>query len=392
MKNKMIKRMTIMLVVVGLVFAAIVGYQMFVASMMKKYLASNAHPPATVTAIEVGKSLWQPQFSAVGNLRAVQGVDISSEIAGMVKRIHVKSGDVVKQGDLLLELSSDEELAQLQALQSTRKLAEITFKRDQRQFKIHAISKAQLDISKAELSTRIAQEAMQLALIDKKRIKAPFSGRLGVIRISEGQYLNPAVPIMTLQNSKTLFVDFNLPQKYLATLKKGQLIAVDAKQQGVDILRGEISAINSSVDSNTRNVLIEGKIENPDGVLLPGMFVSLSIDAGEAQQLLTLPQTAISYNAYGSTLFVAKAQPDAKPSEAKKSDAEKSDAPAALIAQQLFIKTGEKRGDQISILEGLKEGDMVVTSGQLKLKNGTPLIIDNAVEPANDAAPKPQEH
>lgn len=375
-----------MLVAVGLVFAAIIGYQMFVASMMKQYLASNAHPPATVTAIEVGKSLWQPQFSAVGNLRAVQGVDISSEIAGMVKRIHVKSGETVKRGDLLLELSSDEELAQLQALQSTRKLAEITLKRDKRQFKIHAISKAQLDISKAELSTRIAQEAMQLALMDKKRIKAPFSGRLGLIRISEGQYLTPAVPIVTLQNSTTLFVDFNLPQKYLASLKKGQMIAVNAKQDGVAIVRGEISAINSSVDSATRNVLIEGKIDNPEGALLPGMFVSLSIDAGEAQLLLTLPQTAISYNAYGSTLFVAK------PSEAKKSDADKSDAPAAMIAQQLFIKTGEKRGDQISILEGLKEGDMVVTSGQLKLKNGTPLIIDNAVQPANDVAPKPQEH
>ncbi len=386
MKNKMIKRMSIMLVAVGLVFAAIIGYQMFVASMMKQYLASNAHPPATVTAIEVGKSLWQPQFSAVGNLRAVQGVDISSEIAGMVKRIHVKSGETVKRGDLLLELSSDEELAQLQALQSTRKLAEITLKRDKRQFKIHAISKAQLDISKAELSTRIAQEAMQLALMDKKRIKAPFSGRLGLIRISEGQYLTPAVPIVTLQNSTTLFVDFNLPQKYLASLKKGQMIAVNAKQDGVAIVRGEISAINSSVDSATRNVLIEGKIDNPEGALLPGMFVSLSIDAGEAQLLLTLPQTAISYNAYGSTLFVAK------PSEAKKSDADKSDAPAAMIAQQLFIKTGEKRGDQISILEGLKEGDMVVTSGQLKLKNGTPLIIDNAVQPANDVAPKPQEH
>ncbi|OIO68818.1 MAG: efflux transporter periplasmic adaptor subunit [Zetaproteobacteria bacterium CG1_02_49_23] len=379
MKKPMFKRMLIMLMIVGAIFGAIRGFQMFVAGEMKKYLAANGQPPATVTAVEVKRELWQQQLTAVGNLRAVQGVDISSEISGMVKKVYFQSGDSVKKGDLLVELNSDEELAQLQSLQASRKLAEITLGRDRQQLKVHAISQAQLDASQAALTNAQAQALRQQAVIDKKSIRAPFDGRLGVSRINEGQFINPAEAIVSLQNSQSLYVDFNLPQKHVAELKVGQSISVYSTQEKDIRIDGFISAINAKVDSNTRNVLVEGKIDNQGGTLLPGMFVNVSIHIGEPKSWLTLPQTAISYNAYGSTLFIATKEKD-------------SATDAKSVAQQVFVKTGDKRGDQVAVLEGLSEGDMVVTSGQLKLKNGTPLIINNSVLPANEAAPKPQEH
>jgi len=379
MKKSMSKRMIIMLVIVGAVFAAIIGYQMFVASMMKQFLASNAQPPATVTAMQVKRELWQSQLGAVGTLRAIQGVEISAEIAGIVKKVHFKSGDEVNKGDLLLELNSAEEAAQLQSLQANRKLAEINLDRDKRQFAVHAISKSKLDATQAELTSRIAQEAQQQAIIDKKRIRAPFAGRLGITRVNPGQYLNVAERIVALQNNRALYIDFNLPQKYVGQIRQGQVMTVVDAQNSDLAISGTVSTINSVVDNATRNVQVEGLIDNSSGRLLPGMFVNVKVDSGAPQKLLTLPQTAISYNAYGSTLFVAKeVQGD-------------QEGKSQLVAQQVFVKTGDKRGDQVVILEGLEEGDTVVTSGQLKLKNGTPLIINNAVQPANDAAPKPQE-
>jgi len=381
MKKSMSKRMIIMLSVVGVVFAGIIGFQLFVASMMKQFLNANAQPPATVTAIQVSEQLWQPQLSSVGTLRAVQGVDISTEISGMVKKVHFKSGDEVKEGELLLELNSAEEMAQLQSLKASRKLAEITLKRDQEQFKVHAISKAKLDATEAELTSKRAQEAQQQAIVDKKRIRAPFAGRLGVSTVNAGQYLNPADKIVPLQNTRALYVDFSMPQKHVGSLKQGQVLHVLATRDRKAVIQGHITTINSVVDQSTRNVKVEGMVDNAGGLLLPGMFVKVKVDTEQARLLLTLPQTAISYNAYGSTLFVAIAGEEA-------ADAKEKPMP---VAQQVFVKTGGKRGDQVAILGGLKAGDTVVTSGQLKLKNGTPLIINNDVLPANDAAPKPQE-
>ena len=377
MKNRMTKRMIIMLVAIGLLFGGIIGYQMFVAAMMKKFMSGNALPPATVTAMAVEREPWQRQETTVGTLRAVNGVDISSEVAGIIHKVHFKSGQQVRKGDLLVELDADEEIAQLNALKASRKLAEINHRRDLEQFEIQAISEAQLDASETELNRLKAEEARQVATIAKKRIKAPFSGRVGVTTINPGQFINPSEKIVTLQNNKTLFVDFKLPQRLLSQLQKGQRIHIHS-DTGISS-DGLINAINATVDSATRNLSIEGLIDNNDEILLPGMFVQVAIDIGDPEQLLTLPQTAVSYNPYGSTLFIAKSTEQAG-----------SDKPT-LTAQQIFVKTGARRGDQIAVIDGLNEGDMVVTSGQMKLKNGTPLIIDNTITPANEIAPRPQE-
>ncbi len=373
---KMVKRMALMLLLIGGLFAGLVAYQQFVAEMMKGALALNANPPATVTAMVLEPQRWQPQLRSIGSLRAVQGVTLRAEVSGVVEAIHFSSGQAVKQGQLLLEFDSSAEQAQLQALQASRELAEINLRRDRQQFEVHAISQAQLDVAESELKRHRAQEAQQQALINKRRIRAPFDGRIGISPVEIGQLLSPGEVIASLQNRERLYVDFNIPQQYLPLLHPGQPIHlqanIDSAMQGV----GTIHAIHSEVDRETRNVRVEGVVENRDGVWVPGMFVHLKIDKGEEQNYLTLPQTAVSYNAYGATLFLVK-------------PGEESDA--LPVAQQVFVETGERRGDQVAILSGVKQGDQVVTSGQMKLKNGTPLIIDNSVEPANEVAPHPQE-
>lgn len=378
MKKRMTRRMIIMLVAIGILFGAIIGYQMFVASMMKKFMSSNAQPPATVTAMQASRESWQRQETTVGTLRAMRGVDISSEVSGIVRQVHVKSGQRVKKGALLFELDAGEEVAQLEALTASRRLAEINHRRDREQFAIQAISEAQFDASETELNRLKAEESRQQAAIDKKRIRAPFSGRLGVTTINPGQFINPAEKLVTLQDNKTLYVDFKLPQRLLSQLEKGQQIHVNS-DTGIS-RDGQINAINAVIDPATRNLMIEGLIENEDESLLPGMFVQVAIDIGAPEQLLTLPQTAVSYNPYGSTLFLARTEQDGS-----------AEGKPALTARQVFVKTGPRRGDQIAIIDGLSDGDMVVTSGQMKLKNGTPLIINNSVTPANEIDPRPQE-
>lgn len=373
---KLFKRMVVMLLLVGLLFGGVVAYQNFVAEMMKGFLAANANPPATVTAVKVGYSRWQPQIKAIGTLRAVQGVVLKSEVSAVVKAVHFKSGQEVKQGALLLELDSSAEQAQLQALQASRQLAEINLRRDRQQFKIHAISQAQLDAAESELKSRRAQEAQQQAIIDKKQIHAPFSGRLGIRNVEAGALLNPGEQVVSLQNMERLYVDFSLPQQHLSEIQIGQMIHLRANMDTTMMVSGTIHAINAEVDRETRNIRLEGIIDNRDEGWMPGMFVHLKVVSGAPQQHLTLPQTAISYNAYGATLFLVQAG---------------EEAASKPRAQQIFIETGPRRGDQVAILGGLKAGDRVVTSGQMKLKNGTPLIIDNSIQPANEVAPLPQE-
>jgi membrane fusion protein (multidrug efflux system) len=373
---KMFKRMVVMLLLVGGLFGGLYLYQQFVAEMLRGFLAANANPPATVTAMVVEPQPWQPQIRAVGTLRAVQGVELRSEVSGIVEAIHFRSGDRVSQGDLLLELNSAEEQAQLQALQASRQLAEINLQRDRQQFKINAISQARLDAAESELKSRLAQEGRQQVIIRKKQIRAPFSGRLGISKIDVGQLLNPGEVVVSLQNIERLYVDFSLPQQELGALHRGQRFTLSANIDETQVVDGEVHAIHTEVSRTTRNIQVEGVIENRNQQWMPGMFVHLKVNRGGTQQLLTLPQTAISYNAYGPTLFLVK------------------EAAAGAVhptAQQVFVETGMKRGDQVAILSGVTAGQQVVTSGQMKLKNGTPLIIDNTIQPANEAEPTPQE-
>ncbi len=380
--SKTRKRMIWMLLGVGLLFGGLYGYRMFGAYMMQKYLASNTRPPATVTAMRVSYQDWQPRLHAIGSLRALQGVNISTEVAGKVGRVYIQSGQQVKKGALLLELYHADADAQMRALEADAKLAELRFARDKAQLKARSISRAAFDVSAAGRERAVASLAQQRALIAKKFITAPFAGRLGIVSINPGAYINPGDVITSLENTESLFVDFHLPQKELGGISVGQLLHIHSDAWPDRVFDGEITAINAAVDSATRNVRIEGRVNktaNTEGQLTPGMFVTLSVDRGEVQHYLTLPQTAVSYNAYGATVFVATTDKSSKK------------AKPGLVAQQEFVKLGATRGDQVAILSGIHDGDMIVTSGLMKLKNGTPLLIDNNIQPANDIAPTPQE-
>lgn len=379
----MTKRMFIMVGCVVLLVAALaLGKFLQIRQMM----ASSPKPgPQTVTAIKVQALEWQPQLNSVGTLVAVRGVDISSEIAGMVREVRFRSGDEVKSGQVLFALNDDADLAQLHALQAAAELAATVLKRDEAQFAAQAISQAQLDNDRAELKSRRALAAQQQALVDKKTIRAPFAGKLGITAVNPGQFVNPGDKLVTLQTMDPVYVDFYVPQKQLAGLAVGQKLSLVSDAWPGAAFPARLTAISPKVDPATRNVLVEATAANAKRQLIPGMFANVSLEQGDKQRHLTLPQTAITYNPYGSTVFVLA------PGQGK--DAPKDDkGQPLLVAQQQFVTTGATRGDQVAVLTGLKEGQTVVTSGQLKLKNGTPVVIDNKVQPADSPAPTPQEH
>jgi len=375
----MTKRMLIMLIGVGLLFGGIFAYKAFVSYKMKKSMSAAQAPPVTVTTIKAEYVPWQPQLKAVGSLRAVRGVDVTTEIAGLVQTIHFKSGDEVTEGQMLVQLNVDSDTAQLHSLEAAADLANTVYERDRKQYEVQAVSKATLDADAADLKVKHAQVAQQAAIVEKKSIRAPFGGRLGISTVNPGQYINPGDKVVTLQSLDQIYADFYLPQQELSRISLGQPVVVTADTYPGRTFRGKITAVNPEVDPNTRNFQVEATITNPRHELLPGMYASLEVKAGAAQRYLTLPQTAVTFNPYGETVFIVEESgkgPDGKP---------------LLIARQTFVTVGPTRGDQIAVLKGINEGDTVVTSGQLKLKNGSRVIINNQVQPSNEAVPRPPD-
>jgi membrane fusion protein (multidrug efflux system) len=376
--NVMRTRLIIVVLAALALLALIVGFNTWKANFVAQLRLKNAAPPQTVTAASANFSDWQPEVSAVGSLRAVRGVDVTTEVIGLVRALHFKSGDLAQSGEVLVELNADSELAQQHALEAAADLAATVYERDKAQYEAQAISKAQLDADAADLKNKRAQAASQAALVAKKTLRAPFAGRLGITTVNPGQYLNTGDKVVTLQQVDPIYVDFKLPQQQLAAITTGQTVNLTTDAYpGVKFV-GKINAIDPRVDSSTRNFQAEATIPNPDERLRPGMFARVAVLAGSVKQYLTLPQTAITYNPYGATVFLAQ----------KKAGATEKD----LVAQQSFVTLGPTRGDQVAVLKGVNKGDLVVTSGQLKLINGAPLIVDNTIQPANDPNPSPQEH
>ena len=374
------RRMTIMLCGVFLLLGLIFGFNQLKTFMIKHFIAGMGLPPATVSTMVVETTAWQPKLSSVGNVRAFRGVDLSTEIGGLVQTVPIKSGMDVKEGDLLIKLNDASDVAQLNSLKALADLAKVINERDRQQLEIQAISKNVFDTSKADAASKQAQVEQQTALVAKKNLKAPFTGRVGIVMINPGQFVNPGDKLLTLQTLDPIFVDFNLPQSNAEQIRVGQEIVVTTDAFKGASFTGKVTAVSPKVDTNTRNIQIEAQLANPDKKILPGMFANVNIKLGDEVKLLTLPQTAVTYNPYGSTVFIAK--PTGKKDKQGK---------PALEAQQVFVTTGLTRGDQVAILKGVEEGATVVTSGQLKLKNGTPLIINNKVLPSNSPNPQPQE-
>ncbi|HEY3785356.1 MAG TPA: efflux RND transporter periplasmic adaptor subunit [Steroidobacteraceae bacterium] len=383
------RRLIIVVLAAGVLLALLVGFNLVKQHFMAQARLQNASPPQTVSAMKVQYSDWQPHIDAIGTLRATLGVDVTTEVAGLVRTLHFKSGDVAKAGEVLVELNADSDLAQLHALEAAADLSSTVYERDKLQFQDQAISKAQLDADAADLKNKRAMVAAQAALVAKKILRAPFAGQLGITTVNPGQYLNTGDKVVTLQSVDPIYVDFKLPQQELARITTGQSLMLTTDSYPGVSFPGKINAIDPKVDSSTRNFQAEATVANADHRLLPGMFGRVSVTYGGTERYLTLPQTAITYNPYGTTIFVAQhTEPPANQPPPKKGQ-----PPAATLkAQQVFVTLGATRGDQVAVIKGLNEGDLVVTSGQLKLNNGTPLVIDNSVAPRDDANPAPQEH
>ncbi|MDQ2971654.1 MAG: efflux RND transporter periplasmic adaptor subunit [Rhodanobacteraceae bacterium] len=399
-KPRLAKRMTIMLIVVIVLFVLVIGFNVFKGIMVGKFMASNGNPPQTISTMKVAYQDWQPHVEAVGNVRAVRGVDLAFDVSGLVDAVPVKSGADVKAGQVLVQLRDADDRAKLAALQATAQLAELTARRSKQQLDVQAISRAQYDTDMANLRSAQAGVAAQAALVAKKMLRAPFSGRIGIITVNPGQYINPGDKVATLQQLDPVYVDFTLPQESLNLMRIGGSVAATTDSFPGQSFTGAVSATDPKVDPVTRNVGVEATLPNPGDKLVPGMFANIAIDSGGVQRYLTLPQTAVTYAPYGDTVFVLReGEPPSHDANGKSVAAKRDDKSSKKDAskgpphyvEQVLVTTGPKRGDQVAILKGLKDGDVVATSGQLKLKNGTPVNINNAVQPAFNPNPMPVE-
>ncbi|HEX7348750.1 MAG TPA: efflux RND transporter periplasmic adaptor subunit [Rhodanobacteraceae bacterium] len=386
------KRLIIVIVAVAVLFALLIGFNTFKGIMIGKFMKSMANPTQTVSTMAAEYQDWQPHVEAFGNVRAVRGSDLAFDVAGIIASIDVKSGADVRKGQVLLTLRSTQDAATLASLEATAKLAQLTADRAKQQLAVQAISKAQYDADMASLASATANAAAQAALVAKKTLRAPFAGRIGIITVSPGDYVSVGTSVATLQQLDPVYVDFTVPQSSLALVKAGSKVAITADAFKGASFTGKVTATNPKVDLATRNVGVEATVANPRQALVPGMFTKVAVDSGHPQRYLTLPQTAVAYAPYGDTVFVVHAgTPPSPGGKAAPSAPAKDKAGMSHYVTQVVVKTGPTRGDQVAILSGIQAGDVIVTSGQLKLKNNTPIDINNQVQPAFNPNPHPVE-
>ncbi|WP_122846693.1 efflux RND transporter periplasmic adaptor subunit [Pseudomonas viridiflava] len=376
------RRMLIMLGVVMLVVLALASYKAFsIYRQIQQFSAPK--PPVSVAVVNAVELPWQSRLPAIGTLKAVQGVDLSLEIAGTVKALLFESGQKVRVGQPLLQLDSDVERALLGTAEADLGLAQVEHGRGSRLVGDQAISRGDFDKLAAQLKKASATVAQLKASLAKKQILAPFSGTIGIRQVDVGDYLASGTVIATLQDLSSLYVDFHVPEQALPKLAVGQQVQVSVSAYPGQSFDATISAINPRVDESTRNVLIRATQPNPDGRLLPGMFVDLQVILPSAPSQVVVPESAITYSLYGNSVYVVVA----RQTEAGKPESNPRDEPQ-LTVERRFVKTGEHREGNVVILEGLKAGDQVVSGGQLKLDNGAHVAISaDATQTSDSNAP-----
>lgn len=373
------KRMLLML---GLVVAAIalIGFMKYRSILAGMAMGEKfAPPPTAVTTVIVQPQTWQPVLGAVGSLRAVQGVTISPDLAGIVSEIAFESGTPVKKGALLVKLDSQQEQAQLRSAEARLTLARSEIQRKRDLVEKRTVAASELDTAQSDLAQAAAKLEEMKALVARKQLSAPFDGLLGIRQINLGQYLDPGAAIVTLQSLDPIYVEFALPQQHFEAIAVGKKLRVIASGVTGDRFEGEITAIDSRVDEATRNVKIQGTLKNAEHKLKPGMFVDVEVLLPEKKDVLAIPSSSIAYAPYGDSVYVVKAAktPDGKAGKAGKE------------VQQKFVKLGPKRGDQVSILSGLSAGDEVVSAGIFRLRPGAPVQVNNSAQPGNELNPNP---
>ncbi len=355
------KRLILVILLLVVIFGGIFGWKYY-SGMRMAAMMSAPPPPAVVASAKVRVESWQPYLHAVGSVTATQGIDVTTEVAGKVSEILATSGQSVKAGDLLLRLDDSVDEADLMGLIAQRKLAQLQFERNSKLLKDKSVSRSDYDQARASLDSAEAAVAAKQALLHKKAIRAPFSGQLGIADINLGQYLSPGDAIVPLQALDPVYVDYSLPERHLPQVRVGQAVEVEVQARSGRRFKGVISAINPGIDRGTRSLRLRATLDNPDGLLRPGMFAEVSTVLPLRDDILTLPRTAVTYNPYGESVFIIQKQD------------------AALVVQNRPVKTGEVRNGRVEITEGLAAGDEVVSAGQNKLRNGQPVTIDNRVK------------
>ncbi len=381
------KRMIIMLILAAVLLGGLFAVKGMMSAGMNQFFDNMPQPAVAVTATEVLQRSWPQTLDAVGTLVAVNGTDVTTESPGVIRTIRFESGQRVKKGDLLLQLDATAESATLASMEAALKLAITQRERYRELFSTRqAVAKADLDQRESEAERLQADVAAQRALIARKSIRAPFDGVLGIRKVNLGQYINPGDAIVSLQMLDPIHLNFSLPEQEVSRVSVGQDVSavVDALQgQRFD---GAITAIESQVDASTRNFLVQATLANPDETLRPGTFARVSSDLGEALSALAVPQTAVTFNPYGNSVFVITEVPR------QQGETDMMGNPLVgnkLVAQQRFIRTGATRGDLVAVIEGLAVGERVATSGLLKLRNDAEVTINNKVQPSAEETPEP---
>ena len=372
------KRMTVMLAVM-LLFIASIGFVKF--QQIRAAIAAGAAfqmPPEAVTTIVTHAEEWPRTLGAIGSVEAVHGVTVSADLPGTVDKILFDSGRAVRAGAVLVRLDTSQEQAQLAAAEAQRDLARLNLDRSRKLIETGAIAQMEYDRLAAEAKQAEAQVGEIRAVIARKTIRAPFTGTLGIRQVDLGQYLAAGEPIVPLQSSSPIFVNFSVPQQDVATLRVGAEVHVAADSIAVSRPTGRITAINSVVDEGTRNVQVQASFDNPRDRLRPGMFVDVEVVLGTSQHVVALPASAISYAPYGNSVFIV-------------SQMKGPNGKAYRGVRQQFVRLGGGRGDQVAVYSGVAPGDEVVTSGVFKLRNGAAVQVNNQVRPSNNPAPRPED-
>jgi len=373
----MVKRMLLMLALVA-AFIAALGFVKFrqVKSMMAMY-ASFQPPPEAVTTIVARQERWPASLSAIGTVVAVRGVTVSADLSGIVEQITFDSGKTVNAGDVLVQLDTRQERAQLTAAEAQRDLSRVNLDRMRSLKEERVVSQAEYDKADAEYKQAEANAGEIRATIGRKTIRAPFAGALGIRQVNLGQYVSGGTVIVPLQSLNPIYVNFGMPQQQVGTVKVGTQVQVAI--ENVDTgLSGRVTAVDSVVDSGTRNVQVQATFVNAGGRLRPGMFVQTKVVLGDSDPVVTLPASSINYAPYGDTVFVV-------------GDLKSPKGDTYRGVEQRFIKLGASRGDQVAVLSGVKAGEEVVTSGVFKLRNGAAVQVNNQVQPSNDPAPRVED-
>jgi membrane fusion protein, multidrug efflux system len=372
-KTQMKSKLKTMGVAVGGLIALIIVIVGIKGLQIGKMMSTpNVMPPTTVSSATVKEEDWAPTLSAVGSLSAVQGAIIAAELGGVVSDIKFENGGVAKKGDVIMKLDASQEEALLRSSEAEAELARQDLERTRGLASEKVVSKAELDAAESKFNRLTAVVDQMRSNIRKKTLVAPFDGQLGIRQVNVGQMINAGQQVVPLTSLDSLFADFALPQQYLGQLKPGLEVHVTTDALPGRVFSGKLTAINSMVDSSTRNITLQATLENPDHVLRPGMFAKAEVTLPEKHKTLVIPGSAISYAPFGDSVFVIDKQKD-----------DKTGKESQVIRQQ-FVRVGEARGDFVAITQGLKAGEVVVGTGVFKLRNGMTVTVNN------DLAPKPQ--